>query len=155
MNYVLVMYISDEKPLANLCSFKGRMHLLPNFHQVDHIRLNAEHFGTNLNVTTTIGELIHMLWKNLVPHTNYREMDKAFFRYVIALCSLLQHRRLNHLFKSLILYRYWTLMDTLRSMMNMENSIVHLWVPILKELSSELPCLMANGYFFGRSVKVS
>lgn len=63
----------------------GFLRLLPNFHQVMHLRANAENYGTNLNTTTSIGEIIHKLWKNLVPHTNYKELDLTFCKCVLVL----------------------------------------------------------------------
>lgn len=69
-------------------SKKGRMFLvdsrggtirgLPNFHQALHIRDNAEYYGSNLITSCSIGELVHKLWKQLVPHTNYYELDREF-----------------------------------------------------------------------------
>ncbi|RPA78517.1 hypothetical protein BJ508DRAFT_329142 [Ascobolus immersus RN42] len=54
---------------------------LPNFHTGVHSAENARLYGTNANVDSPIKERVHGLYKNLVPHTNYVEMDLAFCKY--------------------------------------------------------------------------
>lgn len=131
----------------------GFLRILPNFHQVHHIRSNAEYYGTNLNSTTSIGELIHMLWKNLVPHTNYKELDKTFCKCVSPF--LWRFATMCYDPTNIRLIRYWVLMDTLRLIVDMEEKAAHPWVPVLKRLRKDVPKLLGSGYFFGRIVRVS
>lgn len=54
---------------------------LPNFHNASHIVENARNFGTDLNCSCSVGEVVHRVWKDLVQHTNYVELDLVFCRY--------------------------------------------------------------------------
>ncbi|RPA73875.1 hypothetical protein BJ508DRAFT_313390 [Ascobolus immersus RN42] len=57
----------------------GGVRFLPNFHQHVHLIDTALNYGTLLNVSCSIGELVHKLFKQLVPHTNYVELDRSFY----------------------------------------------------------------------------
>lgn len=59
---------------------------LPNFHTGLHNSKNAMNFGTNLAVNSPIGELIHGLWKQLVPHSNYHELDLVRHPHCLFFC---------------------------------------------------------------------
>ena len=54
---------------------------LPNIHTALHLASNARLFATAINTCATFGEMKHRVWKNIVPHTNFREMDLAFSLY--------------------------------------------------------------------------
>jgi hypothetical protein len=61
---------------------------LPNFHTALHLASNAKLFGSAINTCATFGEMKHRVWKNIVPHTNFREMDLAFSLYDNTMQSL-------------------------------------------------------------------
>lgn len=61
---------------------------LPNIHTGLHLASNAKLFGSAINTCATFGEMKHRVWKNIVPHTNFREMDLAFSLYDNTMQSL-------------------------------------------------------------------
>ncbi|RPA81300.1 hypothetical protein BJ508DRAFT_326431 [Ascobolus immersus RN42] len=99
----------------------------PNYHNGGHMRSNALYFGTNLITSCSIGELVHKLWKQLVPHTNFYEMDREFCRF-------------------------WATMDALRFMV--DTAMDHPWTPKLMFLKWMVPTLF-TGYFFGHIARQS
>ncbi|RPA82405.1 hypothetical protein BJ508DRAFT_325673 [Ascobolus immersus RN42] len=108
----------------------GTIRHLPNFHQAAHMQESARRFGTLLNVSCSIGELVHKLFKQLVPHTNYLDMDKSFCRY-------------------------WNIMDSLREVPYTIDCLPeHPWNKTLEKLRRFLPSLM-SGYFFGQIARYS
>lgn len=84
-------------------------------------------YGSLINVACSIGEMVHKLFKQLVPHTNYLDIDKSF-------CL------------------YWTLLDSLRLIIDCRKS--HAWYDTLVQLRKENPGLM-SGYFFGQIARFS
>jgi hypothetical protein len=78
---------------------------LPNIHTALHLASNARLFASTINTCATFGEMKHRVWKNIVPHTNFREMDLAFalydntmqsLRYIIDSTSSPEHRLARH-----------------------------------------------------------
>ena len=61
---------------------------LPNIHTALHLASNARLFASSINTCATFGEMKHRVWKNIVPHTNFREMDLAFALYDNTMQSL-------------------------------------------------------------------
>ncbi|RPA74411.1 hypothetical protein BJ508DRAFT_333120 [Ascobolus immersus RN42] len=105
----------------------GTIRHLPNFHQAAHMRETAIRYGTLLNMSCSIGELVHKLFKQLVPHTNYLDIERSFMNY-------------------------WALMDALRFIIDCFPG--HNWYKHLKRLSGMVPSLM-SGYFFGQIARFS
>ncbi|RPA73174.1 hypothetical protein BJ508DRAFT_334297 [Ascobolus immersus RN42] len=105
----------------------GTIRHLPNYHQADHMQASARRYGTLLNVSCSIGELVHKLFKQLVPHTNYMDMEKSFCRY-------------------------WNIMDTLRHIIDCVPD--HPWYDDMVNLRKSIPSLM-SGYFFGQIARFS
>ncbi|RPA86887.1 hypothetical protein BJ508DRAFT_321456 [Ascobolus immersus RN42] len=105
----------------------GILRRLPNFHQALHMRSNAIYFGTNLVTSCSIGELVHKLWKQMVPHTNYYELDREFCKF-------------------------WATMDSLRYLI--DGEIDHPWTAKLLLFRKRLPGLFC-GYFFGHMARQS
>ncbi|RPA72063.1 hypothetical protein BJ508DRAFT_335411 [Ascobolus immersus RN42] len=105
----------------------GVLRKLPNFHQAAHMPDTARLFGTNLVTSCSIGELVHKLWKQMVPHTNYYELDREFCKF-------------------------WATMDSLRFLIDAE--VDHGWTPKLLFLRRQMPSLFC-GYFFGQIARQS
>ncbi|RPA81570.1 hypothetical protein BJ508DRAFT_306401 [Ascobolus immersus RN42] len=105
---------------------------LPNYHNACHMITNARNYGSGLNTSCSVGyesgEIVHRVWKNLVPHTNYVELDLVFCRYsntMMAIRALLDDCYPKHKWKATL--------DTLRD---------------------ELPTL-CTGFFWGQQARVS
>ncbi|RPA87028.1 hypothetical protein BJ508DRAFT_301160 [Ascobolus immersus RN42] len=81
-----------------------------------------------ITIGIVIGELVHKLFKQLVPHTNYVELDRTFCRY-------------------------WTLMDSIRYILDSETKPQHAWKTILTDLTTETKTLL-SGYFFGQIARI-
>ncbi|RPA75215.1 hypothetical protein BJ508DRAFT_332334 [Ascobolus immersus RN42] len=105
----------------------GTVRHLPNFHQADHMKDTALRYGTLLNVSCSVGELVHKLFKQLVPHTNYLDLERSFMKY-------------------------WALMDALRFIIDCLPQ--HKWHYHLLQLRTQVPSLM-SGYFFGQIARFS
>lgn len=54
---------------------------LPNYHNALHETPNSRQNGTSRNVSTSLGEIQHQIFKLLVAHSNYYDLDLVFLRY--------------------------------------------------------------------------
>ncbi|RPA74781.1 hypothetical protein BJ508DRAFT_332723 [Ascobolus immersus RN42] len=106
---------------------------LPNFHTALHQCWTARLNGTCLNVSTSMGEMQHRVFKQLVAHSNYYELDLLFCRYI-------------------------NIMMALRSIV--DDAIIdkdgnrlpnHPWRDAVKEIRREVPSI-CSGYAFGNIV---
>lgn len=82
------------------------------------------YFGSNIPVNTLIGELVHGIWKGLVPHTNYVELDLVFCKY-------------------------WNINNALRKVSDKAGPAKdHPIQATIKKIRKRIPLLL-TGYFFG------
>lgn len=54
---------------------------LPNFHNAVHEAPTSRQNGSSLNVSTSMGELQHRIFKLLVAHSNFYDLDLVFMRF--------------------------------------------------------------------------
>ncbi|RPA82937.1 hypothetical protein BJ508DRAFT_325096 [Ascobolus immersus RN42] len=102
---------------------------LPNFHNAIHETPNSRMNGTSLNVSCSLGEMVHKIFKLLVAHSNYYELDLVFLRYINTVTAI----------RSII--------DGARDKDG--NPFTHPWSKHLRTIRKTVPTL-CTGYAFGQ-----
>lgn len=67
---------------------KSSIASLPNFHTSTHAPSNSRRFGSSRNVTTSVGEMQHQLWKALVLSSNLLDLDLVFCKHANVLGAI-------------------------------------------------------------------
>jgi len=53
---------------------------LPNLHVNEHLVMHARNYGTLLNVSVAVKEMVHRTFKAMVPHTNLKHIEFDLLR---------------------------------------------------------------------------
>jgi hypothetical protein len=66
----------------------GKFVSLPNLHANYHLLRHAKTFGTLTNIEVGVKEMFHKVFKNLVPHTNRKNIDLDLLKRYTTLQSI-------------------------------------------------------------------
>src|SRR2546421_11197421 len=66
----------------------GEFVSLPNLHANYHLLRHAKTFGTLTNIEVGVKEMFHKVFKNLVPHTNRKNIDLDLLKRYTTLQSI-------------------------------------------------------------------
>ncbi|RPA81660.1 hypothetical protein BJ508DRAFT_326124 [Ascobolus immersus RN42] len=123
---------------------------LPNYHNAGHIVSNARCFGSGLNCSCSVGEIVHRVWKDLVQHTNYVDLDLVFCRHSNTMNGVRQVTA--PLFLNTIADLRLTEINYTQILDNSYPN--HPWKATLDELRDEIPSL-CTGFFWGQMARCS
>ena len=66
----------------------GEFVSLPNLHTNYHLLRHAKTFGTLTNIEVGVKEMFHKVFKNLVSHTNCKNIDLDLLKWYMTLQSI-------------------------------------------------------------------
>ena len=53
---------------------------LPNLHALRHLSEHAKRYGSLINISVSLKEMVHRLFKAQVPHTNKKNVELDFMK---------------------------------------------------------------------------
>ena len=53
---------------------------LPNLHILKHLLEHTKHYGSLINISISLKEMVHRLYKNQVLHTNKKNVELDFIK---------------------------------------------------------------------------
>lgn len=68
--------------------FPASFENLPNLHINRHLVDHARNYGTCVNMAVGTKEMVHRIFKDIVPHTNKRDLELALLRQINTLQTL-------------------------------------------------------------------
>ncbi|UZO06434.1 uncharacterized protein OCT59_026756 [Rhizophagus irregularis] len=54
---------------------------LPNFHIIRHFNIHIQNFGPLVNMAVATKEMVHRIFKSVIPHSNKKNIEFDFFHY--------------------------------------------------------------------------